>query len=158
MQDENTCINQSFSKHFLFNKTPSTFIYIWRRYLINSHHEAILRIMEWFWMPPVVTGNFAVRYVMFSSQISPWGVTGTSNELSTWLHKFFEQPLFSLLRIPDYDLLELIAAASLSCGASCFLWSEEINRSSMGDLFLGVERASVLLVEGEIIQPPSWNA
>lgn len=28
----------------------------------------------------------------------------------------------------------------------------------MGDLFLDVERASVLLVEGKIIQPPSLNA
>ena len=40
-------------------------------------------------------------------------------------------------------------AARLSCRASCFLWSEEINRGSVGDLFLGVERACVLLVEGK---------
>lgn len=86
------------------------------------------------------------------------GLNGSSNEQATGLGKFFQPPLFLLLKIPAYGLLELIAAASLSCRASCFLWSGEINRASMGDLFLGVERASVLLVEGEIIQPPSWNA
>lgn len=86
------------------------------------------------------------------------GLNGSLDERATWLPKLFEQLLFSLLGIPAYGLLELIAAACLSCRVSCFLWSEEINRGSMGDLFLGVERASVLLVEGEIISPPSRDA
>ena len=63
-----------------------------------------------------------------------------------------------LLQLRAHGLLEFIAAASFSCKASCFLRSTEINRGSMGDLFLALERASVPLGRGEIIQPPPWNA
>lgn len=57
--------------------------------------------------------------------------------------------LYSVAQASAFGLLELIAAASLSCRASCFLWSEEINRGSIGDLFLALERASVLLGKGK---------